>query len=203
MAIKVGGTEVVDDSRVLKHISSIDGATATAFGAGGVGGQTTKLSTTTVSSNVGYVDITLPTSSYKYLRLHVTDIKCTQNNAHAYVRMIYGATQKSMYYANRNINSNVADLQSSGTTLSLSHNTMSNSTEVQLFGFIDIHIPTERNTAFQWFMGYSQSGSNQTEGTFGVATFVADNSQMLIDKFRFAFSTGDVSNGVFTLYGVA
>ena len=38
MAIKVGGTEVVDNNRQLKNIASVDSATVTALGAAGVGG---------------------------------------------------------------------------------------------------------------------------------------------------------------------
>ena len=38
MAIKVGGTTVIDDSRALNNITSVDAATVTALGAAGVGG---------------------------------------------------------------------------------------------------------------------------------------------------------------------
>ena len=38
MAIKVSGTSVIDDSRALKNIASVDAATATAITAAGVGG---------------------------------------------------------------------------------------------------------------------------------------------------------------------
>ena len=38
MAIKVSGTTVVDDSRSLTNIASVDATTVTAIGAAGVGG---------------------------------------------------------------------------------------------------------------------------------------------------------------------
>jgi hypothetical protein len=41
MAIKVNGTTVINDSRALTNIASVDATTATAIGAAGVGGLTT------------------------------------------------------------------------------------------------------------------------------------------------------------------
>jgi len=38
MAIKVGGTEVISDSRALSNIASVDAATVTALSDAGVGG---------------------------------------------------------------------------------------------------------------------------------------------------------------------
>ena len=47
MAIKVNGTTVIDDSRALKNIASLDAATATAIGAAGVGGYAPTAAPTT------------------------------------------------------------------------------------------------------------------------------------------------------------
>ena len=41
MAIKVGGTEVISDSRALNNISSVDAATVTALSDAGVGAGAT------------------------------------------------------------------------------------------------------------------------------------------------------------------
>ncbi len=45
MAIKVNGTTVIDDSRALSNIASVDATTATAFGNAGVGGLSTVVAT--------------------------------------------------------------------------------------------------------------------------------------------------------------
>ena len=45
MAIKVNGTTVINDSRALSNISSVDATTATAFGNAGVGGLSTVVAT--------------------------------------------------------------------------------------------------------------------------------------------------------------
>ncbi len=45
MAIKVNGTTVINDSRALSNITSVDATTATAFGNAGVGGLSTVVAT--------------------------------------------------------------------------------------------------------------------------------------------------------------
>jgi hypothetical protein len=45
MAIKVNGTTVINDSRALSNIASVDATTATAFGNAGVGGLSTVVAT--------------------------------------------------------------------------------------------------------------------------------------------------------------
>lgn len=53
MAIKVGGTTVVDDSRQLTNIASVDATTVAALGAAGVGGGGTAEFTTDVTLTAG------------------------------------------------------------------------------------------------------------------------------------------------------
>ena len=57
MAIKIGGTSVINDSRQLQNVASIDSATATAFNNAGVGGSNvgTKV---TWSSSTSYSSVT-------------------------------------------------------------------------------------------------------------------------------------------------
>ena len=64
MAIKVNGTTVINDSRALSNIASVDATTAAAIGAAGVGGGVWALeSTTTISSAVTTVsNIVIPSS---------------------------------------------------------------------------------------------------------------------------------------------
>ena len=69
MAIKVNGTTVINDSRALTNIASVDATTATAIGAAGVGGAWTLLSTTNITSNVSYIDVPFPTGYDRYFIL--------------------------------------------------------------------------------------------------------------------------------------
>ena len=71
MAIKVNGTTVINDSRALTNVASVDATTATAIGAAGVGGATVYLGETTLSSNTLYLDITLATG----YRIHIIECK--------------------------------------------------------------------------------------------------------------------------------
>jgi len=68
MAIQVNGTTVIDNSRNLTNITSVDSTTATAIGNAGVGGGLTLLRTTTFSGSYSSIDITLD-SGYKFHRL--------------------------------------------------------------------------------------------------------------------------------------
>ena len=72
MAIKVNGTTVINDSRALTNIASVDATTATAIGAAGVGGAMSLISTTTFSSTT-LVTLTLPTG-YNFLRVEFFDV---------------------------------------------------------------------------------------------------------------------------------
>ncbi len=67
MAIKVNGTTVINDSRQLQNVASVDATTATAIGAAGVGGSLEHLSTTNITSDVAYIEYTFP-SGYSGFR---------------------------------------------------------------------------------------------------------------------------------------
>jgi hypothetical protein len=53
MAIKVNGTTVINDSRQLQNVASVDATTVAALGAAGVGGSSAYTTTTYTSSAVG------------------------------------------------------------------------------------------------------------------------------------------------------
>ena len=59
MAIKVGGTEVVDNNRQLKNIASVDATTVAALGTAGVGGGPYEVISDTMHTNVSWVDISI------------------------------------------------------------------------------------------------------------------------------------------------
>ena len=69
MAIKVNGTTVINDSRALTNIASVDATTATAIGAAGVGGGgiDTISNATYSNSTYSYIDIALPTPYYRHI----------------------------------------------------------------------------------------------------------------------------------------
>ena len=60
MAIKVNGTTVINDSRALTNIASVDATTVAALGTAGVGGSMTKLADVAITSNVSSIDYNFP-----------------------------------------------------------------------------------------------------------------------------------------------
>jgi hypothetical protein len=66
MAIKVNGTTVINDSRALSNIASVDATTVAALGAAGVGGvgYSTISTTTYTAATYTTIDIALPTTGY-------------------------------------------------------------------------------------------------------------------------------------------
>ena len=74
MAIKVNGTTVINDSRALTNIASLDATTVAAIGAAGVGGATSLITDwTTVSTNASYLEISL-TGDYDAITIELRQI---------------------------------------------------------------------------------------------------------------------------------
>ena len=67
MAIKVNGTTVINDSRALQNIASVDSATVTALGNAGVGGGETTLVNADVSVSQA-ATLLLPVGNYRINR---------------------------------------------------------------------------------------------------------------------------------------
>jgi len=66
MAIKVNGTTVINDSRALSNIASVDATTVAAMGAAGVGGQTTLVNSDVAVSQAA--TLLLPIEDYRINR---------------------------------------------------------------------------------------------------------------------------------------
>jgi hypothetical protein len=79
MAIKVNGTTVINDSRALQNVASVDATTVAAMGAAGVGGGLKLLQNTTTTSNATYIDVDFP-SGYDWIRIHIGGIRVTNTD---------------------------------------------------------------------------------------------------------------------------
>lgn len=75
MAIQVNGTTVIDNSRQLTNIASVDATTASALGTAGVGGKTTLITDSTFGT-VSSVSVDF-TGGHDYYRIHLKD--CTHS----------------------------------------------------------------------------------------------------------------------------
>lgn len=67
MAIQVNGTTVINDSRALTNIASVDATTVAALGAAGVGAAWSLISETAFTSNVSNVSVTFPSGYLEYV----------------------------------------------------------------------------------------------------------------------------------------
>jgi hypothetical protein len=86
MAIKVNGTTVIDDSRALSNIASVDATTVAAMGAAGVGGQTTLVSSDVSVSQAA--TLLLPIGDYKINRYVLEGLQSQSSGGdNAYQRM--------------------------------------------------------------------------------------------------------------------
>ena len=100
MAIKVNGTTVINDSRALNNIASIDATTATAISDAGVGGGGWALdSTVSITSGTTSLEISIP-ASYSMIRMEFVDIVAAANSI-----------TKNLYFRN---SGDTADLQYDG-----------------------------------------------------------------------------------------
>jgi len=78
MAIKVNGTTVINDSRALSNISSVDATTATAIGNAGVGGASTLISDS-VSVGTGATFSVSFSGNYRAYRLILNGVNSSSN----------------------------------------------------------------------------------------------------------------------------
>jgi len=77
MAIKVNGTTVIDDSRALSNIASVDATTAAALGAAGVGGATTLLvDNASVSPGTSTIEVSF-TGTYRMYIIQFVNVGTT------------------------------------------------------------------------------------------------------------------------------
>ena len=80
MAIQVNGTTVIDNSRNLTNIASVDATTAAAIGNAGVGGTLVDLGFTSLTStNFTSLDISMP-SGYHRVYIEMFNIACATAN---------------------------------------------------------------------------------------------------------------------------
>jgi hypothetical protein len=98
MAIKVNGTTVINDSRALQNIASVDSTTVTALGNAGVGGGATELITnwTNVPSSSSW-SVSL-SSSYDIIRIFLNRVSASTNGGvWQYIRLQHSGGTETHY----------------------------------------------------------------------------------------------------------
>ena len=102
MAIKVNGTTVINDSRQLQNVASVDATTVAALGAAGVGGGLEEvISTHTVSSAVSTFDISWNNTGYALIKLELINMLPSVLSK---PRMRFSGDGGSTYYSTDHVN---------------------------------------------------------------------------------------------------
>ena len=93
MAIKVNNTTIVDDSRNLYNIASVDSITATAIGNAGVGGGAWELLNTATASGASYLSMTSGIQSgYDYYVAIVDDFRSSVTDVNGFLETTHNGT---------------------------------------------------------------------------------------------------------------
>lgn len=208
MAIKVSGTTIVDDSRNLYNINSVDSITATAIGNAGVGGGLLKELYTTTFSNSASVTVTptnIGSTTYEeyevhgFVRLHSANywILCS--------RVYTGTTlhTNSTYTSQGNTkNFGWANLSQAY----FAHSHTSNQNYSDAYTPFPFRIVYSKETArahvqmYSWMVHYN--GSNQAQPTLSGGSFTSGSTSSEITGFNFFSNTGTGITGKLWVYGV-
>jgi len=86
MAIQVNGTTVINDSRALQNIASLDATTTATISAAGGGGGLELLQNTAITSDTSYIDYNFP-SGYSEFFFVFDQFRSTFSAAYNYPRM--------------------------------------------------------------------------------------------------------------------
>jgi hypothetical protein len=199
MAIKVNGTTVINDSRALSNIASVDSTTATAIGAAGVGGSTTKLvdnasvgtGTQIVVSFTGgyrYYNILiggLTSTNYADLEARFTDSSGTTITGYEYVYAYNSPASNGLF-----VYPHIGFLPRNFYRPPASNNTASY--------FLTVSNPSSSTSTTSWTQNAGQWNSQETSVAYGcglMTTVEVNNSIILFSNYAF-------SGGTYSVWGV-
>ena len=169
----------------------------------------TVISTTDVTTAVANVDITLPTSGYRYLEIHLNGILPSASSAtfefnlstdagSSFLTSLAGnyAYMQSNYYRRSGV-LNATDIEIADVTSN------SGGDGIGTNGIMRIDIgPTSTLTTIGWNIDFFTTFSQSTFGS-AVAFNGASVSDVFCNLIRFKMSTGNISDGNIRLYGIA
>jgi len=204
MAIKVNGTTVINDSRQLQNVASLDATTVAAIGAAGVGGASTLISDN-VSVGTGATFTISFSGSYRAYRLVLNHIKPANNYKTLYWRFTNGsgtAITSQAYVFHYQVVS-AAGVTSFTTQMGIQERYYDSSTNDGVYMDMTIWNTNESNKA-TWLEGVSVS----TQDNYRMS-----HIQGLISPHTYGFSTnnsiyfynnegGNFANGTYSLWGL-
>jgi len=205
MAIKVSGTTVIDDSRQLTNIASVDATTVAALGTSGVGGGLLKELYTTTFSNVASVTVTptnIGSTTYEEYEVHGYMRLNAANYFHLQSRVYTGTTlHTNSTYDTTGNHRNYGYISTSSSFFIHSHNSnqcYSDATTLFPFRIVYTKAGSYQVMMYSWMShinGSSQGGVSISGGDFTSA------GSGNITGFQYFPSTGTMT-GELWVYGV-
>ena len=202
MAIQVNGTTVIDNSRALNNITSVDSTTKSAIETAGVGGSTTNLGDTSLSGTPTSFDVTLDSGYDKHL-IHVSGI--TSNDYSGGIRLQMANSSGSILGSGHSWSyfdaPNYADAGSNNIDMVVQYNGVYNTTYP---GVLTIEIINARNSGKRTigFARYHEISGTKVSITGWRMDTVQENTKLRIkvgnSSYRLAFDSG----AYYTKYGV-
>ena len=167
----------------------------------------TKISTTNLSTAAANVGITLPTSGYTYLELHIEGVRPATDEVNFRFELSDdgGSTTETMTQSRLNMNGFYPVVNgfsvTTGTTFQMNGSTITNSTASDFNAIMRINIPTSTTKTSLHYQANFNVGDDGVENNLGCADLRTAN--VTANFIRFAFSSGNIADGKFTLYGIA
>ena len=166
-----------------------------------------KISTTNLSSAAASVGITLPTSGYTYLELHIEGVRPATDEVNFVLELSDdgGSTTETMTVSRLDMYGyyplTVGFNVTTSTTFQMNGTAITNSTASDFNAIIRINIPTSTTKTSLHYQSHFNVGDDGVENNLGCADLRTAN--VTANFIRFAFSSGNISDGKFVLYGIA
>ena len=174
------------------------------------GGSTTKISTVNVSSAQASVNFTLPTTGYTYLIIHFEGIKPATDNTNFHFKLspnggsgfdgIYST--KISFSGSGSESVSTVNPASGGVGMVFNSLGISNQFEAETRGFMRINVVsgTSNGTSFDFNFSHHIYNTNLNEMNIGTGSLTGSGNTANYCSFN--FSSGNISQGKFVLYGV-
>ena len=167
----------------------------------------TKISTANLFSAASSVGITLPTSGYTYLELHIEGVRpandevnfqfeLSDDGGSSTETMTFSRIDGSAYYA-----LTTGYTATTASSFAMNRSSITNTTASDFNAVIKINIPTSTTKTSLNFVAHYIVGDDGAENTIGCADLRIAN--VTANFIRFSMSSGNISDGNFVLYGIA
>ena len=202
MAIKVNGTTVINDSRALTNIASVDATTVAAIGAAGVGGATSLLVGPTNVSSVASLTISLPTGyadhiiKFRGMKRPIATLEFFQ----AQLGNASGTIQTGSYYASSYVWKGGGGGTQNATKMRFGEYYSGGSWGDGMDGTLRIH--DAELTTVSTYIGFEAFGLSGPFGDAAVSGCTSTSSRERNATIKFTYESNGAFSGQYEVWGV-